>query len=372
MEIKIAHCADIHLGAESKCLGNLSDIRRLEIKRSFFKMIEKINSENVDLVLVAGDLFHDVNISNTDVKEVKSAFAELSGKIVISPGNHDPFTPDSPYFGVWPENVYIFKTKQFTNFEIKELNTQVWGAAFTHSSGSEMKIPGNITIDNKFLNILVVHGTISHDESNIYNPISLLDIKNSGMNYVALGHIHKRTPILCQGNTYYSYPGCLAGRGFGELGEKGFYLGTVSKQMCNLEFIRMSERIYSEVCIDVTNLDSSLDIISSILSKIKNTFGVGYKDNVYKIILSGAVPEELFIDVGYIEKSILDYVFFAKIYDETELFPNLLGQDLKSIFFKKMKEQINRADNEYDRKIINRALKLGILSFSREVKYNDN
>lgn len=372
MEIKLAHCADIHLGAECKCLGALSDIRRSEIKCSFFKMIEKINLENVDLLLVSGDLFHDVNIPSSDVKEVKSAFSGLKGKVVIAPGNHDPFTPDSPYYETWPQNVYIFKSSEITSFELKELNTRVFGGAFIQGNGFQTKLSKNIGIDNNFLNILVAHGTISQDKSNIYNPISLEDIRNSGMHYVALGHIHKRTPVLRQGNTYYSYPGCLEGRNFGELGEKGFYLGTISDRLCDLGFIRMSKRICSEVYVDVTNLDSSLDIISSTICKIKETFKDEYKDNIYRIILSGTVPEEPFIDTNYIEKSILEEVFFAKVFDETELIPSLSGQSLKSIFFRKVNEQIDNYDNEEDKKVLRRALKLGILSFSREVKYSDN
>ena len=45
---------------------------------------------------------------------------------------------------------------------------------------------------------------------------------------MALGHIHKRTEPLRFGNTVCAWPGCPEGRGFDELGEKGFYQGIVT------------------------------------------------------------------------------------------------------------------------------------------------
>ena len=63
-----------------------------------------------------------------------------------------------------------------------------------------------------------------------YDPIRKEEIAASGLAYLALGHIHKRTEPLTFGGTVCAWPGCPEGRGFDELGEKGFYAGTLERQ----------------------------------------------------------------------------------------------------------------------------------------------
>ena len=125
LKIKIAHCADLHL--ESK-----SETKNYEIKETFLNMLKICKSENVDFLLISGDFFDDTNVSEKALIWVKNELENFGLKTIISPGNHDPFTNDSPYNkGAWPENVYIFKENKLTHFDFPELKTKIFGAAFT-------------------------------------------------------------------------------------------------------------------------------------------------------------------------------------------------------------------------------------------------
>ena len=57
--MKILHCADIHLGSkmEARLPKEKSDERKVELRASFNRMIERAKAEGVRLVLLSGDVF---------------------------------------------------------------------------------------------------------------------------------------------------------------------------------------------------------------------------------------------------------------------------------------------------------------------------
>ena len=96
-------------------------------------------------------------------------------------------------------------------------------------------------VDGTKINLCVVHGEVVSEggESN-YHGITPGILAGSQMDYVALGHIHKRTELQTIGGTTYAYSGCPDGRGFDETGEKGVYLGEIRKGAVDLHFRKMS------------------------------------------------------------------------------------------------------------------------------------
>ena len=97
-EIRILHCADMHLGAELSTLGRKAVTRRAEVKRTFLKILKLCQDEKIQLLLIAGDLFDNVHVQKTMLEEIKNGLAGLEDTtIAIAPGNHDPITEDSPY-----------------------------------------------------------------------------------------------------------------------------------------------------------------------------------------------------------------------------------------------------------------------------------
>lgn len=371
MEIKIAHCADVHFG-----IKGLSNKRRAEIKSSFFKMLDKISEEDVELFLIAGDLFDNLEVNDLEVKEIKTALENLKCKTVIAPGNHDPFIPDSLYYYDWPKNVYIFKKNTIEFFEIPEIKTRIWGSAFTHfnnSSGARISSDDKEKIsDGKFINILLAHGTYPATEPDQYNPITAEEIRESGMNYIALGHIHKRTPVQQIGQSFYAYPGCHDGKSFKEMGEKGFYLGCISDLGCKLDFIRLSTREYLEINIDITGLEISDEIIGATKEKMEQQFGKNYKDNIYRIILEGEREDNFFVDSEYIGAKLKEMVFFAEVYDKTIPKYKENGINIKSVFIKNMREKIKNCQNEKEKECAKMALHFGIKSFKEEITFNED
>lgn len=376
MEIKIAHCADLHIGAKNNYQENKFGLESWINRAVFFNILEECEKQKVDFLLVAGDLFDNFKISNFEVNEVKDKLNKSGIKTVIAPGNHDPFTLDSLYAdNDWPKNVWIFKNKEISCFEYTELKVRIFGSAFCgiYEDKCLLSVP-EIPKDN-FLNLGVLHGDILNSGKSFYNPIKISDIEKSHLDYLALGHIHKRSKILKAGNTFYAYSGSPQGRGFNELGEKGIYMGKVSKSNCKLEFKKTCMHIYDKIFIDVSSCHTHSEIISCIINKIESIHGSNYHQNIYQISIEGNLEEDFTIDVNYLKNSLNKYVISADIIDETNVKISLekleYKNDFKSIFIRNALKRIEFSKNESERQIKEKALKLGLKAFFEDVNYRE-
>ena len=75
--VKILHCADIHIGAAESSLGTLAESRRAETLITFEKIISLAKEQNVDILLIAGDLFNSNNIEKSFVDRVFECMASI-------------------------------------------------------------------------------------------------------------------------------------------------------------------------------------------------------------------------------------------------------------------------------------------------------
>lgn len=378
MKIKIAHCADLHIGSKISDLGHKSSARIEEIKHSFFNIVNICKKESVSVLCVSGDLFDDVEILSSDIKEIKNICKNADFKIVISPGNHDPFSADSPYKGVWPDNVTIFKNNYLEKIEFEDIKLRVWGAAFKGRYENNSLFKSIVVPKDDFVNLCVLHGEVVNSKSgkSLYNPIFTEDIENSGLDYLALGHVHTRSKIYKLGETFYSYCGNAESSGFGDLGEKGIYLGEISKGFCNLKFVKTCKRSYYVKEINVSGLKTDSEISQKIISFLTEEFGESYGENIYKIILIGEVSDGVLISTHNIKSILESNVFYCAVEDNTEIEIDIKNIDCKNnfkgFFIKKMVEKINMQSSEEEKRIYKKALKIGLASFEKDVKYSDD
>lgn len=390
--MKIIHCADAHLGSQIRSLGHLGGKRKMEIRQSFFRILELCGQEQVDLLLIAGDLFDQPTPEKELVQQVIEQMKKIpQTRIFIAPGNHDYICLDSCYVTAeWPENVTIFKGA-YQCIPVEELKVNVFGAAFTRASQEvpllKKKEEAMGYVDNGYLNLGVLHGDlVSSVFGSSYHPITLKQIEESGLSYLALGHIHLRSELNKAGNTYYSYCGNHDGRGFDELGEKGIYYFELSfEPFCDVskqfQFRETGSRRYLEVKLEPGKLlkeenfseEALANIIRTILSE---RFGKHWQENLYKVILKGELAENVVIHKEGIKEWLSD-VFFIKIKDQTTVtvdYEQVAKQrTLKGMFVAKMQKRINEAKQAGDERkqaVLKEALSLGLKAFYTEVGYD--
>lgn len=92
----LAHLADLHLGyrAYHRLAPGGLNARERDVALAFSRALDQVIAQGVDLVLVAGDVFHTVRPSNTAIADAFRQFARLRAElprapVVVIAGNHD-------------------------------------------------------------------------------------------------------------------------------------------------------------------------------------------------------------------------------------------------------------------------------------------
>lgn len=253
--IKILHSADWHLDAP--LLG------KEELKNALASVPGKLASlckdENCNLVLLSGDLF-DGTPSADSVAALKKALAQMEVPVFITPGNHDFVTPGSIWLTeVWPENVTVFTENQVKSQVLEGLDCTIYGAAFT-SMDCPALLEGFQASHTTRYGIGIFHGDPTM-VSSAYNPITQTQIRQSGLDYLALGHIHKAGSLLC-GDTLCLWPGCPMGKDYGEPGEKGAYIITLDHSVSS-KFVPLDTPRFYDLTLTVKG--SAQEVLEKIL-----------------------------------------------------------------------------------------------------------
>ena len=239
--MKILHSADWHLDSPQPCL-------RKDLLSIPGKIAELAQQEHCDLVLLSGDLF-DGPCSRESLDTVRAALKNISVPVFISPGNHDFCSPAFPWLTEgWPENVHIFTGSTITSIAVPELHCRVYGAGF-----QSMDCPSLLTDFHadcqELYAIGVFHGNPIQLNSP-YNPVTAQQLRESGLDYLALGHIHKRGSFR-SGSGLCAWPGCPMGRGFDETGEKGVLLVTLA-ETAQAEFVPLALPQFHDLTLEVS------------------------------------------------------------------------------------------------------------------------
>ncbi len=367
--VRILHCADLHIGAECSFLGTKSRTRKAEVKKTFHRILELCREEKIDLLLIAGDLFDDVNVPSETLGEIRDGIAALeSCKVVIAAGNHDPATPDSPYLleDFWPENVILFSSQPEAVL-LPELGVRLIGSGFTGTYCYQSMLRKLPLFDDEMINIGVMHGDLVSDNARSdYNAVTQRMIQASGLDYLALGHIHKRTDILKAGNTWYAYSGCTEGKGFDETGDKGVYIGTIEKSYCNLEYRSVCKRRVTELMIDVTEVSTRKELIECLRNRMEEENGADYREHIYRLTLIGEPKDDMCRNTEDIRAELED-IWYLSLKNKTRprINPEELVQEnsLRGIYVKQMTKLTGTVPEE-QREL---ALRLGLRAFFGEI-----
>ena len=356
MAIKIVHAADLHIGSKQAHLGAEAASRAAELLRGLAAVTDYCRDTNADILLLAGDIFDIPCPAESDVNYVKDLLAGIpETKVFIAPGNHDYLSPSSPYMGSWSDNVHIFKRNEC----IETSGARIFSAPFTAPYEDAFVLPTAVRDDK--VNILLLHADICGGQ---YNPITEPKIAATGMDYVALGHVHAPSGIKYADSVPFAYPGSLEPLGFDETGDHGIIAGTISPAGAKLEQINLSRRRYLEITIPANNFGSQTELLEHIKELLSSHSG-----NMIKLIIDG---ESTFSpDKNLIKTQFEDSVYKLKVKDRTYPAENLpllrKEQTLKGIFADKMLTIIENSEGEAKAEA-ERALKVGLAAFAgREV-----
>ena len=356
--MKFIHCADIHL--DSKIAGipsEKSKTRREEILRTFEKLCEYATDNEITAVIIAGDMFDTGRVSIKTKERVMQAIRknEKVDFLYLS-GNHD-------------EENFI------CSIDDKPCNLKVFGDDWTTFEYGKVKITGTeinsnnvktlyetLSLDDSDVNVVVLHGqVVGHKGEEKAEIINVPKLKDKNIDYLALGHIHSHASGDIDQRGKYAYSGCLDGRGFDEIGEKGFVLLEIEDKKVTDTFIKFSSREIHEFTF---NLDEDLSwyaFADKIFDQVtKSCSG----NSLVKITITGEHKLDYFIDTESLLSKLGEWFFFAKIYDRTNLLVKV--EDFESD--KTVKGEFVRAvySSDLDQDLKNKIIICGIKALKGE------
>ena len=304
--MKLIHCGDIHLDSrmESNLPREKARERNAEICATFTKMIRYGLDHSVRAVLIAGDFFDTARASTQTVQFVLDRIRDAKGMdFLYLRGNHDEGS--DPFEGMdLPENFKTFgngwKSYRYDDVVISGVEPENWESFY---DGLELN-PQNT-------NIVMLHGQVSTQTGG--EMICLPKLRGKHIAYLALGHIHSYQEDQLDREGRWCYCGCLEGRGFDELGQKGFVLLDVENHRVKSEFVPFAGRTMEEIPVDITGLTTVTQILSAMEQAGANVSG----SSLVKFTFTGTHTLDTQRDFKFLEKMMESRYYFMKIKDES-------------------------------------------------------
>ena len=199
--LRLVHLADLHLGYRQyqRLTPRGINQREADVAQSFTRAIDKIIELAPEVVLIAGDVFHQVRPTNTAILHAYLQFARLRAalprtEVVMIAGNHD--TPRSAETGCIlrlfaPLGIHVVEAEPRA-LEFPELDLSVLAVADNQYPRPKLVPPGT-----RRWNVLLLHGEVegmlgpfaaTHEMAT--EEIPQEDLYPSHWDYIALGHYH--------------------------------------------------------------------------------------------------------------------------------------------------------------------------------------
>lgn len=350
--MKVLHIADLHL--DSRMETNLSSAkareRKNEILLTFKRCIEFADSENVDSILIAGDMFDRKNVSKTVIDTVISiinSYPEIT--FYCLKGNHGDVDAID-YISEKASNVFRF-TEKWTSYALDEGGVVILTAAELSNDDEQYD---SLKLDENKINIVMLHGQkvdgyTANSEAEI--PLGLL--AGRGIDYLALGHIHSYSSGRIDQRGIYVYPGCMESRGFDEYGRHGIVLMDIDldRRSVSHKLISIENRSCVNVEIDVSDCSNAVEVEKIVATVFQNISS----RNLVEARLVGELSMDSYIDMNYLQKVFENDFYFLKWKNMTTVSIDIDSYEneisLKGEFVRRVKADSSLTD-EQKKKII--------------------
>ncbi|WP_251942732.1 DNA repair exonuclease [Staphylococcus sp. Marseille-Q5304] len=310
--VKFIHCADLHLDSPFKSRSYLSQSIFEDIQNSTYEsfklIVDTALNEEVDFLIISGDLFDQENRTLRAEVFLKSQFERLAKEqifVYVCHGNHDPLST-----GVatqWPNNVSVFSENVETYQTITKNGEEIYlhGFSYQNDASYENKVDAYPSSQGeKGIHIGLLHGTYSKSNTHErYTEFRLEDLKEKLYHYWALGHIHERQQLSEMPQIHY--PGNIQGRHFKELGEKGCLLVEGDDLKLRTQFIPTQFIRFEEATIQTTQTTKQglFEEIQNFKDKVRK-----YGKSIYKLKVVLKVDNEIPPqDLMQVEQMISEY-----------------------------------------------------------------
>ncbi|MBO7303619.1 MAG: DNA repair exonuclease [Clostridia bacterium] len=314
--MKLIHTSDLHLDSPltARLTPSEAKMRRRELIESFRRMLEEAVRIGADGVIIAGDLFDNQRVGIRVMDSILGIIEKSGISVFYLAGNHEKSRLTSSGVSI-PDNLKIFG-EDWTYFEIGDVKlagrTTVMKNMFNSLSLSE---------GDK--NIVVLHGMLA-DHSGFPDKIGIDGVENHPIDYLALGHYHTYSETKIGERTRAVYCGTPEGRGFDEVGDKGYVIIDTDATPMTAKFAKRCQRTLHAIPVDISGAKRSIDIedrVALAISALKS-------DDLVRVLLVGEHNPDSTRDVEALKERFRSYFFYFEVKDESKL--KISAQDYKN------------------------------------------
>ena len=362
---RFLHTADLHLSRPFGFLPpQLAEERRRDQRTALTKIADLALEREVDVVLVAGDLFDTPDPDPTDLEAVIKELSRLaeSGKRVFAiPGNHDYVSPNSFWRRLNIEGVHIFLEPEWDTVTLDDLGIAVSGVAFHRTKSERRAFDGFQAAD--LPTIALVHASYESFEGQLerYHPFSAGEIPGVQAAYIALGHYHRFNQL----STDACYPGTPEGISFDspETGDRFVVVGEIGDDgKAEFESVKINRRAMKSAEINCTSFDSQASLFDAARKSCEPNALVELK-------LTGTPTSDVASALEELPERFRESCHYLAL-DTSGL---LLSTDLpesdrtiRGMFCRHLLSQMEDTTDPDRRRLLQRALEIGLAAFSED------
>ena len=303
--MKILHTADLHLGSvmNTRLSSDKARERGVELFASFERLADCAEAHGAEICIIAGDLFDTQKLNQRNIDRVIDVIlGHPAIDFLYLPGNHE-------------KNALLESGRQLPE------NLKIFGREWTYYTYGEVVIAGRselcanmfteLKIDTTRKTVAVLHGAVA-DRSGA-DSIGLREARNTGIDYIALGHYHSYSTFEVDDRCTAVYSGTPEGRGFDECGEKGYVIIDTERARLSHRFYRSAKRTVHIVNVDISSLSKNVEVEDAIAEKL---YGIS-RDDMVRVVITGRRAQDLLPDREKIAEKYSGKFFYFEIKDES-------------------------------------------------------
>ena len=225
-------------------------------RRALTRLVELARREKVQVVLLAGDVFHHPRPSLgawLALQEALAAWTEAGARVFIAPGNHDPYTPES-IWATWrpPAGVHVF-TPRAEGVALAELGLWVAGAAHSGPEVTQDLAPTLPAPPPGLTGLALLHCDLpasrTSDVHLPYAPTRLENLLSAPFAYWALGHWHL-PQLLHPAQPTVVMAGTPQGAHLDEDGPRGAWLAELDHGSVRARFLPLAPLVFFDLTLE--------------------------------------------------------------------------------------------------------------------------
>jgi DNA repair exonuclease SbcCD nuclease subunit len=301
LAFRFVHTGDLHLdspfvGLSSEAPPSVAQTLREATIGAWDNVVDLALEQQVDFFLVAGDAFENANRTLRGQLAFRDGLARLAAAAIPSfvvTGNHDPLDGWGPTVA-WPGLAHRFEAHRVASRPVirdGEEIARVYGVSY-HKRDVTTNLARHFRreADAPFA-VGLLHANVGGLEGAAnYAPCSVGDLQASGMDYWALGHIHRHHVVSARRPTAV-YCGNPQGRDPGEADPRGCYLVTVDDAgRIHPEFRPADVVRWQLIDVTIGELGSEEALVDAVATAVDDARTAAGRSIVARVRLTGRGP----------------------------------------------------------------------------------